>query len=72
MFNWEPGIVLHAKQGNPASILTDWEVSWVFSSCDRNLGCIIESWRGYPFETRVCSAKSGHLYRHDRQLRNVN
>ena len=72
MFNWEPGIALHAMQGNLASTLTDWEVAWVFSSCTRNLGCILELRQGCPFETRVCAAKSGHLSRYDGHLRNVN
>ena len=42
MFDWEPGIALHAMQGNWASNLAEGEVSWVFSHCGRNLGYILE------------------------------
>ena len=72
MFVWENAIALHAMQGNRASSRGEGEVSSVFSSCDRNLGYILEIRRGCPFETGVCSAKSGHLSRYDRHLRNVN
>ena len=43
-----------------------------FSCCGINPGYILELWRGCPFETRVCSAKSGHISRYDGQLRNLN
>ena len=33
---------------------------------------ILELWRGYPFETRVCSAKSGLLSSYDGQLGKLN
>ena len=59
MFDWENGIALHAMQGNRASSRGEREVSWVFSSCGRNLGYILELQRGCPFETLVCSLKSG-------------
>ena len=59
MFDWENAIALHAMQGNRASSRGEGEVSWVFSSCDRNLGYILELERGCPFETLVCSLKSG-------------
>ena len=72
MFDWEHGIALHAMQGNRASSRGDGEVSWVFSSCGRNLGYILESRRGWPFETRVCSAMSGLLFSYDKHLRNLN
>ena len=39
--------------------LQEGNVSWVFSSCGRNMGYIIELQRGCPFETLVCSLKSG-------------
>ena len=29
---------------------------------------ILELWRGWPFETRVCSSKSGQLSSYDRHL----
>ena len=45
MFDWENTIALHAMQGNQASFRGKGEVSWVFSSCGRNLGYILELWR---------------------------
>ena len=53
-------------------------ISWhggclmVFSCCGINLGYILELQRGCPFETRVCSAKSGHMSRYDDHLSNLN
>ena len=72
MFDWENAIALHAMQGNRASSSGEWEVSCVFSSCVRILVYILKLRRGCPFETGVCSVKSGHLSRYDRHLRNVN
>ena len=37
-----------------------------------HLVCILELRRGWPFKTRVCSAKSGLLSSYDRLLRNLN
>ena len=42
MFDWENAIALHAMQGNRASSRGEWEVSWVFSSCGRHLGYILQ------------------------------
>ena len=70
MFDWENEIALHAMQGNRASSRGKREVSWVFSSCGGNLGYILELQRGWPFETRVSSAKSGLLSSYDGHLRN--
>ena len=42
---WEHGIAEHTMQGNFASSLAEGEVSSIFSSCSRNLGCILELWR---------------------------
>ena len=70
--DWENAFVLDTMQGNRASSRGKRKVSWVFSSCGRNLGYILELRRGCPFETGVCSVKSGHLSRYDGQLRNVN
>ena len=42
MFDWEHGIAVHPMQGNRASSCGEREVSWVFSSCGRNLGYILE------------------------------
>ena len=64
MFDWENAITLHAMQGNRATSHGEREVSWVFSSCGRNLGYIVEFSRGCPLETGVCSVKSGHLSRY--------
>ena len=72
MFDWENAIALNVMQGNRASSRREGKVSWVFSSCGRNLGYILELRRGRPFETGVCSVKSGHLSRYERPLRNVN
>ena len=41
----EHGIAEHAMQDNCASSLTEGEVSWIFSSCGRKLGYILELWR---------------------------
>ena len=46
VFDWENAIALHATQGNRASSLGEWEVSWVFSSWGWNLGYILEIWPG--------------------------
>ena len=59
MFDWENAIALHAMHGNQASSRGEGEVSRVFSSCGRHLGYILELQRGCPFETLVCSLKSG-------------
>ena len=72
VFDLENRIPLLAMQGNWASSHVEEEVSWVFSSCGRNLGCITEFQLGWPFETRVCSAKSGLLSCYDGHLRNLN
>ena len=72
MFDLENAIALDTMQGNRASSRRDGRVSWVFSSCSRNLRYILELRRGCPFETGVCSLKSGHLSRYEGQLMNVN
>ena len=61
MFDWEHGIALQPRQGIRASSPAEGYVSWDFSSCGRNLGYILELQRGWPFETPLCSAKSGLL-----------
>ena len=61
MFDWEHGIALHPMQGIWASSPAERDVSWDFSSCGRNLGSILELQQEWPFETPVCSAKSGLL-----------
>ena len=59
-------------QGNQASSPGVGNVSFDFSSCDGNLGYILELQRGWPFETQLCSAKSGLLSSYDGHLRNLN
>ena len=46
LFDWEQGIALHAVQWTRASSLSERGVSWFFSSCGRNLGYVLELWRG--------------------------
>ena len=65
-------IALHEMHGNQASYPGKGNVSFDFSSCDRNLGYILELQRGWPFETPLCSAKSGLLSSYDGKLRNLN
>ena len=72
VFNWEYNIALHEMQGNQASFPCEGYVSWDFSSCGRYLGYILELQRGWPFETPLCSAKSGLLSSYDGHLRNLN
>ena len=72
MFDWEPGIALHAMQRNRDSSLAEGEVSWFFSSCGGKGGYIIELRWGWSFKTRVFSATSGLLSSSDGYLRNVN
>ena len=72
LFDWKNAVALHALPENQASSRGEGEVSWIFSSCGRNLGYILQLRRGCTFETRVCSAKSEYLSRYDGHLRNVN
>ena len=72
MFDWEHGMALHTMQGNRSSSLGEGDVSWDFSSCGRNLWYILELQRGWPFETKLCSVKSGLLSSYDGHLRNLN
>ena len=46
MFDWENAVPLHAMQGNRASSRGEGEVSWIFSSCGRHMGYILELRRG--------------------------
>ena len=72
MFDFEYGIGLHEMQGNQASFPSEGDVSYDFSSCGKNLGYIRELQRGWPFETPLCSAKSGLLSSYDGHIRNLN
>ena len=58
--------------GESASSRGEGEVSWVFLSCGRHVGYILELRRGCPFSTGVCLVKSGHLSRYDGHLGNLN
>ena len=69
---WDSGIALHAMQGNQASFHSEGDVSYDFSNCGRNLGYIRELQQGWPFETPLCSAKSGLLCSYEGHLRNLN
>ena len=72
MFVWENAIALPAMQGNQGSYRGAGEVLCVFSCSGLNPVYILELRRGSPFETRDCSAKSGHMSRYDGHLRNLN
>ena len=71
VFDWVPVIALHAMHANLASSFGKGEVSWDFSSCGRHLWYNLESLCGWPFETRVYSAKSGFLSSFYGRLRNL-
>ena len=72
VFDWEYGMALHAMQENRDSFPSEGDVSYDFSSCSKNLGYIHELQRGWPFETPLCSAKSGLLSSYEGHLRNLN
>ena len=72
VFDWEHGTAQHEMQGNWASSCGEGEVSWVFLSCGRHLVYILVLRRGWPFEIRVCSAKSGLLSSYDGHLGKLN
>ena len=72
MFDWENAIALDTKPENRASSRGEGKVSWVFSSCVRNLGYILELRQGCPFESGLFSVKLGNLSRYEGPLRNVN
>ena len=72
VFDWEYGIALHTMQGNRASSPGEWDISWDFSSCGRNLGYILKLQRGWPFKIPLCSAKSGLQSIYEGHLRNLN
>ena len=59
VFDWENAIAVDTMQGNRASFRREGKISWVFTSCGSKLGYILELQRGGPFETLVCSLKSG-------------
>ena len=65
MVDWKNAIALDTMQGNRASSRGEGEVSWVFSSCGRHVGYILELRREFVSEVR-------NLSRYEGQLRNVN
>ena len=72
VFDMENAFALDTMQGNRASSGGERKVSWVFSCFGRNMGYILESQRGWTFESRVCSAKSGLLSSYDGHLGKLN
>ena len=72
VFDWENGIALHSMQGTRSSSHSEGYVSRDFLSCSKNVGYILELQQGWPFETPLCSAKSGILCSYDGHLRNLN
>ena len=72
VLGWEHGIALHPVLGIRVSSRSEGDVSWVFLSCGRNLGYILELRQGWPFETRVCAETSGLMSSYDAHLRNLN
>ena len=66
VFDWENAIAHRASSPGEG------EVSWVFPSCGRHVGYILELRRGCPFSTGVCLVKSGHLSRYDGHLGKLN
>ena len=71
-FDWEVRTPQHEMQGNRASSCREGEVSWVFSISGKHQVYILELRRGWTFETRVCSAKSGLLSSYDGHLEKLN
>ena len=59
-------------QGNLASSLSEWQVSWFFSSCGGTPGYVLEIRRVKSLKTFVCSAKSGLLCSYEGHLSNLN
>ena len=72
MFDWQNAIALHAMQRNRSSSRGEVEVSWVFTSCGRHMGYILEVRRGCPFYAGVCFVKSGQLSSYDGHLGKLN
>ena len=61
MIDWKHRIALHAVQGIRDLTPTEGDVSWDLSSCNSNLGYILDLELGWMFETTLGSAKSGFL-----------
>ena len=59
-------------QGNRASFPSEGDVSYDLSSCGKNLVYIGDLQRGWPFETPLCSSKSGNLHSYEGHLRDLN
>ena len=72
MFDWENAVALDTKPENRAPSGGEGEVSWVFSSCGKDLCYILELRWGCPFETGLCRVKSGNMSRYEGHLTNVN
>ena len=72
MSDSELWIALPPMHGNQASSTGEGYVSEDYPNSGRSLGYIIELQWGWPFETPLCSAKSGLLSNYDGHLRNLN
>ena len=72
VFDWEYGIALHAMQGNRASFPSEAMSHTISRVAASTWGYIRELQRGWPFETPLCSAKSGFLCSYEGHLRNLN
>ena len=59
-------------QGKQATSPGEGYVSWDFTSYGVNQGYVFELQRGWPFETPLCSGKSGLLSSYDGHRRNLN
>ena len=70
--DWEHGTPQNKRQGNRASSAARGKSHVFFSSCGRHLVYILELRPGWPFETGVCSAKSGLLSSYDGNLGKLN
>ena len=72
MFDWENAIALDTMQGNRGSFRREGNVSWVFSSCGRNLGYILELQWVLSIGNSSLFIEVRNLSRYEGQLRNVN
>ena len=71
LFDWENAIALHAMPGNRASSRGEGDVSWVFSSCGRNLG-LSRVTVGMSIRNSSLFIEVRNLSMYEGQLRNVN
>ena len=72
MFDWEKAIALDKMQTESGLISQGGESLMGFLDLRPEPGVYSRVTVGCPFETGVCSVKSGHLSRYEGHLRNVN